>query len=173
VQQTEATSPERSVTLTISEADYVRAGQLAHVDGYRKPRAWLSLIAGAIFAIAAITGLAHRHSLLGAFVPAILLLGGPLVKYFHSVPSAYRKNYARSAALRQPISYLWSPEEFEFSGGGRDGRQAWTGMDRTVENQDSILIFLKPGLMHIVPKRFLTRDQAEDLMRCTAAVGRT
>lgn len=164
---------DRSVTLTLTPDDFVRASQLSMIRWYKKPGIWWRYAAVGILMGLAVIGLLDGQLPPNPMVFIVIVMAALYIRlvlaYFFFVPATARKRFSQSKAFLGPIVYSWSEQEIQFFGELGSARLPWKDMADHAENDAMLLFYPTPRVIYIVPKRFLTRRQIADLINCASA----
>ncbi|MGK9165235.1 YcxB family protein [Inquilinus limosus] len=168
-------SVSRSVTISATVDDYIKAQRLHLMKQYRKPAV---LAAIAMFSIMYILFLlvilaGPRRSYDAAPYVHVLftaLLASPVVNYFFISPFISRRNFRRQKTLHRPTTLIWSEAGLETKNETGEWLLPWSDYYKWAENAHMLLLYVGPNLFQFVPKRWLTADQVVDLRRCAAVL---
>lgn len=166
---------DRSVELSITATDHVRAVQIHVIQQYRRRRT-----ASICIALLLIAAMVLGKMFLGprdyqglervVLTMVAVFVTLPLLLVYVFVPWNARRTYRQQKSLHRPLRIEWS--ENGFTTFRDDGRWTtpWSDFLRTVMHKDMILLYVAPNLFHMIPARFLSSEQVLDLKRYAATI---
>ena len=160
-------SPPASARYRISEADYVRAGQL-----FARPTlgAWLFMIALELGCLAlAVWGSTALLRVIGLWGAIGAVLSGGLVHWVLS-PWLMRRHYRRYKAIQEEQTVALAEDGLHFGSVSGASHVRWDTLHQWRQDERYILVYLMPRLFHVVPRR--VAEQGFDVAALEAALAR-
>ena len=161
------------VTIQLTEEDIVAADRLYSWSMLREPANWRPVAAvwiavqGVMLAIYVLSEMNSERffaflksveigMLLGIFVVQILTMR------FVS-PRNARRHFKAMKILHGPIELSWSAEGLKEKTNTSSSLTPWKHFPKWREDEASFIIFVAPTMYRVVPKRFMTLAQIDDL----------
>ncbi len=161
------------VTIKLDEHDVIAADRLYSRSYFRDPASWrpIALIwlaaQGVLLAIYVFSGMYGKGFVeflivvetclhIGLFIVPILitrLLG----------PRKARKHFKAMKILHGPIRFSWSSDGLKETTETSTSLTPWNHFPKWREDETSYIIFVAPTMYRLIPKRFLTPHQIDDL----------
>lgn len=167
-----------NVTFEATEADYVTANLLwTSRASQTRMLGWL-VVAGAALAVIGIAlDIWLGRTVLAAIkdIVWVLLFLAILIGIRFATPMMIRrqvkKMMAQNHALKEPVKCWWDEQAINFSGSSGTGNLAWGRLHRWLDNDATFVFLQSDRLMFVLPKRTLTKSQADDLYATLVAAG--
>lgn len=165
-----AASLSRTVSLTLTPEDVVHAAQLHFVTRMRKPRQIFNVVLlGLLMAGAAAAALSGLGIPLPWPLLAVIAIASPIAGLFAAYgmhDRAARKLYAQQKNLQRPYEISWTDSELSTTSADGNWRLTWQDVREVKVNKHVIMFFESDYMFRIIPCRFLSAEQREDLLRC-------
>lgn len=146
--------------VTISEEDFLEANRM-HCRYHTSAKKLLGILLSVIVVLTAYFLLTKEY-LSAAIFPVIglgVLLIIPLTRCW-LLPAIARKNYRRSALIKQTFTITWNDQHLYNKSDGMSDSVTWASFVRLDESEHLLLLYFEEHLFRIVPKRYFD-DQAE------------
>lgn len=145
----------------ITEDDYIQAAKLNGRIHARHKR-WYYLIGGSLL-IAGGLLFYFEHpiwtfALWGAVAGGVIF---PLTMRYVVYPPMLRRNYRNYSAIQKPGTINVTDDGIELSAADTEGLLRWADIFAWRENRHVLLVFLAPGIYHIIPQSIV--DEGFDL----------
>jgi YcxB-like protein len=161
------------VTINLTEDDVVAADQLYSWSGFRDPANWRPVamvwiaVQGVLLAIYLFSGMnSTRFFEFAKFVEIGMLLGTfvvPILAMRFVGPRNARRHFKAMKILHGPIELTWAAEGLTEKTSTSSSLTPWNHFPKWREDEASFIIFVAPTMYRVVPKRFLTEGQNDDL----------
>ena len=164
---------EKPVTVHLTEDDAVAAGRLYDRSNFRDLASWRPVavvwiaVQGVLLAIYVLSGMtSERFFVFTKYVNIGMLLGTffvPILVTRFLGPRNVRRHFTAMKILHGPIELSWSAEGLNEKTATSSSLTPWNHFPNWREDEISFIIFVAPTMYRLIPKRFLTPHQIDDL----------
>lgn len=165
----------RSVELSISADDYVKAVQIHVIGQYARGRRVIVCVVAIYIALLIlmkmVLGQSIAQGLQWPLLSMIAVFGVmPLLLLYVFVPWNARRNYRQQKSLHRPTRIEWSQDGFTTL--RKEGRWTtpWADFLRVIMHKDMVLLYLAPNLFHVIPTRALSEEELSHLKEHAARI---